>query len=184
MNSPYNKVADIKMYLFFAELSGLALKVLVVLAVLSLFVKNVWCRVLCPYGALLGIVGWLSPLKVTRSKATCIDCELCTRACPSDIRVHTAGRVWSDECTSCLECVAACPVKDTLEVRARGKAISARMVAAMVVGIFLGVTGLAMLTGHWHSRMARDEYLLRFTRLDSPMYQHARGHVPAYGPGD
>jgi len=184
VNSPYNKVADIKMYLFFAELSGLALKVLVVLAVLSLFVKNEWCRFLCPYGALLGIVGWLSPLKVTRTKSTCIDCELCTRACPSDIRVHTAGRVWSDECTNCLECVAACPVKDTLEVRARGKAISARMVAAIVVGIFLGVTGLAMLTGHWHSRMARDEYLLRFTRLDSPMYQHARGHVPAYGSDD
>jgi ferredoxin len=184
VNSPYNKVADIKMYLFFAELSGLALKVLVVLAVLSLVVKNVWCRFLCPYGALLGIVGWLSPLKVTRSQATCIDCELCTRACPSDIRVHVAGRVWSDECTSCLECVAACPVKDTLEVRARGKAISARMVAAIVVGIFLGVTGLAMLTGHWQNRIAPREYLLRFTRLESPMYQHARGHVPAYGPED
>lgn len=184
VHSPYNKVADIKMYLFFAELSGLALKVLVVLAVLSLFVKNVWCRFLCPYGALLGIAGWLSPLKVTRSKATCIDCELCTRACPSDIRVHTAGRVWSDECTNCLECVAACPVKDTLEVRARGRAISARMVAAIVVGIFLGVTGLAMATGHWQNSLARDEYLLRFTRLDSPMYQHARGKVPAYGPGD
>ena len=184
VNSPYNKVADIKMYLFFAELSGLALKVLVVLAVLSLFVKNVWCRFLCPYGALLGIVGWLSPLKVTRTKSTCIDCELCTRACPSDIRVHTAGRVWSDECTNCLECVAACPVKDTLEVRARGKAFSARMVAAMVVGIFLGVTGLAMVTGHWKNRISREEYLYRFSRLDSPVYQHARGHVPAYGPND
>jgi polyferredoxin len=184
VNSPYNKVADIKMYLFFAELSGLALKVLVVLAVLSLFIKNVWCRFLCPYGALLGIVGWLSPLKVTRTKSTCIDCELCTRACPSDIRVHTAGRVWSDECTSCLECVAACPVKDTLEVRAKGKAVSARVIAAMIVGIFLGVTGLAMATGHWQNRITRQEYLYRFTKLDSPLYQHARGHVPAYGPND
>ena len=126
----------------------------------------------------------LSPLKIARTKATCIDCQLCTRACPSDIQVHTAGRVWSDECTSCLECVAVCPVKDTLEVRAGGKAISARMVAAIVVGIFLGVTGLAMLTGHWQNRISREEYLQRFTRLDSPMYQHARGHVPAYGPED
>ena len=182
--SPYNKVADIKMYLFFAELSGLALKVLVVLLVLSLLVKNVWCRFLCPYGALLGIVGWLSPLKVTRTRSTCIDCELCTRACPSDIRVHTADRVWSDECTNCLECVAACPVKDTLEVRMRDRAISARAVAALVAGIFLGVTGLAMLTSHWRNNIPRDEYLFRFTRLDSPMYQHARGHVPAYGPND
>jgi polyferredoxin len=182
--SPYNKVADIKMYLFFAELSGLALKVLIVLAVLSLFIKNVWCRFLCPYGALLGMVGWLSPLKVTRTTSTCIDCQLCTRACPSDIRVHTAGRVWSDECTNCLECVAVCPVKDTLEVRARGKAVSARTVAALVVGIFLGVTGLAMASGHWQNTISREEYLRRFIHLDSPMYQHARGHVPAYGPND
>jgi NAD-dependent dihydropyrimidine dehydrogenase PreA subunit len=184
VNSPYNKVADIKMYLFFAHLSGLALKVLLVLAVLSLFIKNVWCRFLCPYGALLGIIGWLSPFKVTRNKATCIDCELCTRACPSDIRVHTAGRVWSDECTSCLECVAVCPVTDTLEVRGAGKTISARAVATIVIGIFLGVTGVAMWAGVWHNGISRQEYLYRFPRLDSPTYQHARGHVPAYGPTD
>jgi polyferredoxin len=184
IGSPYNKVADIKMYLFFAELSGLALKVLVVLAVLSLFVKNFWCRFLCPYGALLGIAGWLSPLKVTRTAKTCIDCQLCTRACPADIRVHAAGRVWSDECTSCLECVAACPVKDTLEVRAGGRRVSPRAVAAIVVGLFLAVTGLAMATGHWRNQISREEYLFRFGRLDSPLYQHARGHVPAYGPED
>jgi polyferredoxin len=184
IGSPYHKVADIKMYLFFAELSALALKVLVGLAVISLFVKNAWCRFLCPYGALLGIAGWLSPLKITRTARTCIDCQLCTRACPSDIRVHTATRVWSDECTSCLECVAVCPVKDTLEMRARGRRVSPQGVVAIVVGVFLGVTGLAMATGHWRNAISRDEYLMRFQRLDWPMYQHARGKVPAYGPSD
>jgi polyferredoxin len=184
VHSPYNKVADIKMYVFFAHLSGLAMKVLVILAVLSLFIKNPWCRFLCPYGALLGIAGWLSPFKVARTKANCIDCQLCTRACPSNIRVHTSGRVWSDECTSCLECVAVCPVKNTLEVRARGRAIPTRAAAITVIGIFIGVTGLAMATGHWRNSISRAEYLQRFTRLDSPTYQHARGHVPAYGPND
>jgi polyferredoxin len=184
VGSPYNKVADIKMYLFFAELSGLALKVLVVLAVLSLVVKNAWCRFLCPYGALLGIAGWLSPLKVTRTAQTCIDCELCTRACPSDIRVHQKGRVWSDECTNCLECVAVCPVKDTLEVRAGRRRVSPLAMAALVVAVFLAVTGLGMATGHWQNNISREEYLFRFGRLDSPMYQHARGQVPAYGPND
>ena len=184
IGSPYNKVADLKMYRFFAELSGLALRVLVVLALLSLFVKNAWCRFLCPYGALLGIAGWLSPLKVTRTAKTCIDCELCTRACPSDIRVHKTSRVWSDECTNCLECVAVCPVKDTLEVRARGRRITPPAVAGLVVAVFLAVTGIAMATGHWQNNISREEYLFRFGRLDSPMYQHARGQVPAYGPED
>jgi polyferredoxin len=184
IGSPYNKVADIKMYLFFANLSTLALKVVVVLVVLSLFIKNAWCRYLCPYGALLGLVGFFSPSKVTRTKDRCIDCQLCTRACPANIRVHAATRVWSDECTSCLDCVAVCPVKDTLDVRVRGHALSARWVTAIVLGIFLGVTGLAMATGHWQSAISPAEYLMRFGRLDRPAYQHARGHVPAYGPND
>jgi len=184
IGSPYNKVADVKMYLFFAEMSGLALKVVVVLLVLSLFIKNAWCRFLCPYGALLGVVGLLSPAKITRNQSRCIDCQLCTRACPSDIRVHSAGRVWSDECTSCLDCVAVCPVKDTLEVRVRSRAISARSAAAIVVAIFLGVTGVAMATGHWTNAISPAEYLYRFPRLNQPVYQHARGHVAAYGPND
>ena len=184
VGSPYNKVADIKMYLFFADISALTLKVLVVLAVLSLVLKNPWCRYLCPYGGLLGVLGLLSPFKVTRTAKTCIDCELCTRACPSDIHVHKAGRVWSDECTNCLECVAVCPAKDTLEVRARGRRISPLAMTGLVGSVFLAVTGLAMATGHWRNNISADEYLLRFGRLDWPAYQHARGHVPAYGPND
>ena len=184
IDSPYHKVADIKMYLFFAEPSVLVLKVLVVLAVLSLVIKGFWCRYLCPYGALLGIAGWLSPLKITRTAKTCIDCELCTRACPSGIRVHEARRVWSDECTSCLECVAACPVKDTLEMRARGRRVAPGVVALTVIAVFVGVTGLAMAAGHWRNAISPDEYLMRFERLDWPIYQHARGQVPAYGPED
>ena len=34
---------------------------LAVLALLSIVVKNFWCRYLCPYGALLGLVSWISP---------------------------------------------------------------------------------------------------------------------------
>lgn len=184
IGSPYNKVADIKMYLFFANLSGLALKVLIVLAVLSLFIKNLWCRYLCPYGALLGLVGLVSPTKVTRSKDRCIDCRLCTRACPANIRVHTVNRVWSDECTSCLECVAVCPVKETLELRAHRRPLSALQVAAVVLGIFVGVTGLAMGLGHWKNDLSAAEYRYRLGRLDQPAYQHARGHVAPYDPND
>lgn len=184
IGSPYNKVADIKMYLFFAELSGLALKVVVVLAVLSLFIKNLWCRTLCPYGALLGLVGLLSPAKVTRNRDRCIDCRLCTRACPANLRVHGANRVWSDECTSCMDCVAACPVVDALAIRARRKTLSASRVALLVVGIFVGVTGLAMALGHWKNAISPAEYLYRFSHLDHPAYQHARGHIAPYGPND
>jgi Fe-S-cluster-containing hydrogenase component 2 len=186
IHSPYNKVADVKMYLFFAEITGSALWTIGVLMLLSVFVKNFWCRYLCPYGALLGIVGWLSPLKVTRTASTCIDCELCTKACPANIKVHAATRVWSDECSSCMACVQACPVKETLEVRSHktGRAVPVWVLGTLIVALFMVVTGAAMLTGHWQNAISRQEYQRRFKELNSPLYQHFRGEVPKYGPND
>jgi len=107
IESPYNKVADIKMYLFFADITRFTLWTIIVLMILSVFIKNFWCRYLCPYGALLGIASWLSPFKITRTASTCINCDLCTKACPAGINVHKAHRVWSDECMNCLQCVEA-----------------------------------------------------------------------------
>jgi polyferredoxin len=184
--SPYNKMADVKMYLFFAEIGGVALLILLGLVVLSLFIRNFWCRFLCPYGALLGLAGWLSPLKITRNVSTCIDCELCMKACPASIAVHKTKRVWSDECMSCMACVDACPVKQTLDVRLtrRSKPVPTWAMGVLVVGMFVAITGMAMLTGHWQNRISQSEYQRRFEHLNSPLYQHARGKVPNYGPSD
>jgi polyferredoxin len=184
--SPYNKMADVKMYVFFADIGPVALWTIFILVVLSVVIKNFWCRFLCPYGALLGIVGWLSPLKISRNKETCVDCELCTKACPSRIAVHKAGRVWSDECMSCMACVAACPVRETLEVRLTpiSKAVPTRVYGALVAGAFVAVVGIAMLTGFWRNGISQEEYKRRFNNLDAPVYQHFRGEVPQYGPND
>jgi hypothetical protein len=75
-------------------------------------------------------------------------------------------------------------VKQTLEVRVAGRTVSARRVAAIVLAIFLGVTGAGMSLGHWRNDISAAEYLQRFERLDQPAYQHARGHVPNYGASD
>jgi Pyruvate/2-oxoacid:ferredoxin oxidoreductase delta subunit len=184
--SPYNKMADVKMYLFFADITPFALWTIIVLVLLSVVIRNFWCRFLCPYGALLGIAGWLSPLKITRTKDTCIDCALCTKACPSRINVHTATRVWSDECTSCMACVAACPVKNTLELRAatHAPAVPSKVYGVLVAGVFVAVIGAAMLGGFWHNGITKEEYRKRFNTLNAPVYNHFRGQVPAYGPED
>ncbi|MDD8017045.1 MAG: 4Fe-4S binding protein [Bacteroidota bacterium] len=186
INSPYNKVADIKLYLFFAEISQFALWVIIGLMVLSVFIKNFWCRYLCPYGALLGLGGLLSPFRITRSKETCIDCDLCTKACPANIKVHKVIQVWSDECTSCMRCVEECPVKNTLVLRAKKSSspVPPWVFGSLLVGVFIAITGLGMLTGHWRNSVSKEEYRFRFERLDSPLYNHARGSVPHYGPND
>ncbi|MCK9407766.1 MAG: 4Fe-4S binding protein [Bacteriovoracaceae bacterium] len=186
INSPYNKVADIKMYLFFAEITPFALWAIIALMLFSIVIKNFWCRYLCPYGALLGLAGMLSPFRITRIKESCIDCELCTKACPSNITVHTVKQVWSDECTSCLRCVEECPVKETLVLRTKQKSatIAPWVFGTLVVGIFIAITGLGMLTGRWVNSVSKNEYLHRFQKLDSPIYNHAQGSVPEYGPND
>jgi len=184
--SPYNKVADIKMYLFFINITTFSLWTIIILMLLSVFIKNFWCRYLCPYGALFGALSWFSPMKITRNKTTCIDCELCTKACPANIKVHRASKIWSDECTNCLACLEACPVKDTLDIRTpvTKTHIPNWIFGTLVIGVFIAVTCLAMLTGHWQNAISKEEYLIRFHNIESPIYQHFRGQVPEYGPND
>jgi polyferredoxin len=135
---------------------------------------------------LLGAMSLLSPLKITRNASRCIDCELCTKACPSSINVHTAKRVWSDECMSCYACVEVCPVKDTLVMRANkeSQAVPSWVFGILLIGIFIAITGLAMLTGHWQNGISIEEYTRRIQNIESPLYRHNRGQVPNYGPND
>ncbi len=182
LDSPYNRVADVKMGLFFATASRVTIAVLGVLVVGSLLVRDLWCRYLCPYGALLGIVGLLSPLKVTRDPATCTDCRKCTKVCPARLPVHAMTRVASVECTSCQDCVAACPIRDCLAVRpvraaARRRLPLLRPAAAvtLALAVYLGVTLAFRITGHWRGSVSEAEYAARLPHVDSPLYTHVGG---------
>jgi polyferredoxin len=187
LNSPYNRVADVKMMLFFTNISALALKVLVALVAISIVIPYFWCRYLCPYGALLGLFSFASPLKITRTASNCIDCGLCARACPANIGVDRARRVRSDECTACLSCVAACPVPVALQVETPSpwrRAVKPAVFAAMVLGLFYGGIQAARLAGYWDSSITNQEYQRRIAEIDAPKYHHGRGEIQPYGPQD
>ena len=51
---------------------------------------------------------------------------------------------------------------------------------SLIVGIFIAITGLGILTEHWKNSISKDEYQFRFQQLESPLYNHARGSVPEY----
>ncbi|MCG6963261.1 MAG: 4Fe-4S binding protein [Acidobacteria bacterium] len=178
--SPYAKVVDAKMWLFFARPSRLTVAVLGVLAVGSVFVRDLWCRYLCPYGALLGILGRAAPLKVARSADLCTGCRACTRACPARLPVHEMGRMTSIECTSCQDCVVACPVESCLAVRpplviSRRRWLRPAAAVAVAVTLYVMVIGGFRLTGHWHTAVSEAEYHRRLPEISSPLYTHVRG---------
>ncbi len=175
LDSPYNQVADLKMYYFFADISKFSLIIIGSLSLLSIFIRNFWCRFLCPYGALLGIFSFLSPHKIKRNPVSCIDCGLCAKACYSSIKVDKVLAVYSDECTSCLNCIDVCPVADTLELKSviSKKRIPKKFVAIGVVSVFMIVTGIGIISGHWQNNITKEEYLIRYKEMDS--YGHPTG---------
>jgi polyferredoxin len=184
--SPYNKVTDIKMLLFFTKISEFALWTLILLVALSIVIKNFWCRYLCPYGALLGFLSIFSPVKVTRNKETCTDCQKCTKVCPHLIQVHTLERVISDECTGCALCVDSCPEEHTLEfkVTKKSRPIPTWAIGLTIVLIFFLGTTIARISGHWHNGITNQEYQRRVNEINKPIYNHNRGDVPKYNQDD
>ncbi|MBJ6727893.1 4Fe-4S binding protein [Geomesophilobacter sediminis] len=167
--SDYNKMADVKMLDFFLNLSGTGLIVIGTLLVLSVFFRNPFCRFICPYGALLGLLSRLSPVKVERVASACISCGGCNRACPSHLDVMQSTRVGSEECIGCLRCVDNCPKPEALQLRLKGGKIVGGMVfAALVVVLFVGGSLVGRATGHWHTSMDRAEYQRLFTLPEIP----------------
>src|ERR1019366_8358252 len=115
MYTPYGLVADVKMLNFFRDIGQTAAVVIALLVLLSMLVENFWCRYLCPYGALMGLVSLLSPIKIRRDADACNDCAKCAHACPSGLPVDRLMQIRSAECSACMACVEACPSQDALQ---------------------------------------------------------------------
>ncbi len=150
LKGPYNLTADARMLQFFLSPSAFALSVIGALVLLTLMIRNFWCRFLCPYGALLGLIGCFSPMAVTRTPESCAHCSRCTSACPAGIDVEKGITIRSPRCIGCGECVSACPVDGCLSVTLAGR----RRVHWMALGgtavtVLLGFYVWAVTTGHW-----------------------------------
>lgn len=168
LDSDYNLMSDIKMYHFFVDISRFSLITIGVLFLLSIIVRNFWCRFLCPYGALLGIIGLLSPNKITREKTSCIDCKKCNKVCPSRINIAENKRVISDECVSCLKCIETCPVENTLNYKTSflNYKLKKQILAPIILMSFLSLIIYTMLTNNWQNEIKKDTYIEKYKNID------------------
>ncbi|MBD3237239.1 MAG: 4Fe-4S binding protein, partial [Candidatus Eisenbacteria bacterium] len=75
----------------------------------SLVVTLPFCRWLCPFVPVLNLFSRFAPARVRRDTERCRDCGNCRRVCPMNLPVDRVREVSAARCTSCLECLDACP---------------------------------------------------------------------------
>ncbi len=89
---------------------GLALGILFFLILAaSLRVTRLWCRAICPLGALLGAVSRFSIFGLHKDAEKCNRCNRCLLHCQGGDD-PIGGAPWrKSECLACMNCVDACP---------------------------------------------------------------------------
>ena len=97
---------------------GMAWLVILAIFLFDLVVsRRGWCGHLCPVGAFYGLIGNLSPLRVSAIKReACTDCGDCFEICPEPHVIVPALRgvdpdtrlVLSGDCTNCGRCIDVC----------------------------------------------------------------------------
>ena len=172
LQSPYYKMSDVKMLHFFTQMTALTGVVLLLLTIGSFFMRNFWCRYLCPYGALMGLLAMISPTRIRRSTHTCIDCGRCTKACPYHLPVDQKERIQSPECTSCLDCVQTCPVKGAVELKTGSKTWTTSGLSVAILSIFVLSIYTARVTGRWQSQVTTRSFRLHLQQIDAPFMTH------------
>ena len=70
------------------------------------FIFRLFCRFICPLGALYGLFNKISVFGIQVDNSKCTHCGLCQAKCKVDIR-----NPGDQECISCGECVGVCPTK-------------------------------------------------------------------------
>ena len=97
-----------------------ALKLFVLVAVIigCVFVHRFFCRVLCPLGAIYGLMNRYSFWQLKFSSELCVDCGRCRKVCPLNLDPTRENN--SAECVRCNSCVDVCPTKALSQKFLRG----------------------------------------------------------------
>jgi polyferredoxin len=74
---------------------------LAVLLIATVFVRNLYCRFLCPVGAFLGLLSNLTVFRIKRW-SECNSCKLCEKKC--EWGAIRGPKIIASECVRCDDC--------------------------------------------------------------------------------
>ncbi|MBA4369182.1 MAG: hypothetical protein C0403_16270 [Desulfobacterium sp.] len=174
LRSSYYRIADVKMLYFFTKMTSITVITLLALVVLSFFTRNFWCRYACPYGAMLGILAFFSPSQIKRNPETCINCNRCNQACPYHLPVNKKKLLYSLECSGCMDCIHACPSKNTLGLKILGLKFSlhTQQMGLLIILTFISMVYFSRISGHWKSSISDPEFRMLLRKMDSSEIVH------------
>ena len=98
---------------------------IIVLVGMNLVIPRFFCRVLCPLGALLGVLSRFSLWRIDRDLTKCTDCDLCLKHCEGASDPQAALR--KSECFVCFNCIDDCP-EDALSFKLAPVPVKERIV--------------------------------------------------------
>ncbi|MGI5868429.1 MAG: 4Fe-4S binding protein [Kiritimatiellia bacterium] len=82
--------------------------VLVVLILLVVWKRRLYCTSICPVGSLLGLFAKVGVFHMDIDES-CIHCGKCAAVCPAGCIDPKAGTLDNERCLRCMNCVAVCP---------------------------------------------------------------------------
>ncbi|MCR8433441.1 MAG: 4Fe-4S binding protein [Crenarchaeota archaeon] len=86
--------------------------IMIAVIIACYYFPRLYCKALCPLGAVMGLASQYSLSFLSISKGLCNECKLCERVCPMDVPILDfleSGEIRHPQCILCLKCVEACP---------------------------------------------------------------------------
>jgi ferredoxin-type protein NapH len=87
-------------------LSGISLFLFGIILLEWVVSKRMWCRYLCPGGALYSLLGRKRLLRLKNETSLCTECGECVRVCPMGL--NPMRQEFGMECDHCFECLTHC----------------------------------------------------------------------------
>jgi len=129
---------------------------LVVIVLLAVWKKRIYCTTVCPVGTLLGLIAKCGMVKLAIT-GKCVKCGKCVKTCPSGCIDIANGAIDNERCVRCMNCVSSCPLRGihfTLPKRAIVPVDPSRreflvnggvLIAGLAAGVVLAKTGMGKL---------------------------------------